>query len=95
MVTGSPSPSSSPSPSASPSSSPPPAGLPCDLYAAGGTHCVAAHSTVRALYRSYNGPLYQVRRSSDSTTRNIGVLSTGGGADATAQDAFCAGTTCR
>jgi hypothetical protein len=93
-VTGSPSPSSSLSPSASPSSSPPPASLPCDLYAAGGTPCVAAHSTVRALYRSYNGPLYQVRRSSDRTTRNIGVLSTGGGADATAQDAFCAGTTC-
>ena len=23
---------------------------PCDIYAAGGTACVAAHSTVRALY---------------------------------------------
>jgi hypothetical protein len=23
---------------------------PCDIYAAGGTPCVAAHSTVRALY---------------------------------------------
>ncbi|MEW1842034.1 arabinofuranosidase catalytic domain-containing protein, partial [Nonomuraea angiospora] len=37
----------------------------CDIYAAGGTPCVAAHSTTRALYASYNGSLYQVRRSSD------------------------------
>ena len=36
---------------------------PCDIYAAGGTPCVAAHSTVRALYGAYNGTLYQVRRS--------------------------------
>ncbi|WP_234491156.1 arabinofuranosidase catalytic domain-containing protein [Streptomyces sp. MBT33] len=67
---------------------------PCDLYASGGTPCVAAHSTTRALYASYNGPLYQVRRSSDNTTRNIGVLSAGGYADASAQDSFCSGTTC-
>ncbi|MEV5957745.1 arabinofuranosidase catalytic domain-containing protein [Streptomyces sp. NPDC051987] len=74
---------------------PPPGGSgPCDLYAAGGTPCVAAHSTVRALYGSYNGPLYQVRRSSDSATRDIGVLAPGGFADAAAQDAFCAGTSC-
>ena len=31
----------------------------------------------RALYGAYNGNLYQVRRSSDNTTRNIGVLSRG------------------
>jgi hypothetical protein len=67
---------------------------PCDIYAAGGTPCVAAHSTVRALYHSYNGSLYQVRRASDSATRGIGVLASGGFADAAAQDAFCAGTTC-
>jgi hypothetical protein len=67
---------------------------PCDIYAAGGTPCVAAHSTVRALYGSYGGNLYQVRRSSDSATRNVGVLAAGGFADAAAQDAFCAGTTC-
>ena len=40
---------------------------PCDIYASGGTPCVAAHSTVRALFGSYNGNLYQVRRSSDNT----------------------------
>ena len=69
--------------------------LPCDIYAAGGTPCVAAHSTTRALYASYNGPLYQVRRSSDNTTRDIGVLSAGGYANAAAQDSFCSGTTLR
>ncbi|MEQ0565179.1 arabinofuranosidase catalytic domain-containing protein [Amycolatopsis sp. NEAU-NG30] len=68
--------------------------LPCDSYAAGGTPCVAAHSTTRALYSSYTGSLYQVRRSSDNANRNIGVLAPGGPANAAAQDSFCAGTTC-
>ena len=67
---------------------------PCDIYAAGGTPCVAAHSTTRALYGAYNGSLYQVRRASDSSTLNIGVLSAGGYANAAAQDSFCAGTSC-
>ena len=67
---------------------------PCDIYAAGGTPCVAAHSTTRALYGAYNGALYQVRRSSDNATRDIGVLSAGGYANAATQDSFCAGTTC-
>ncbi|MDH6553957.1 hypothetical protein M2160_008056 [Streptomyces sp. SAI-117] len=40
------------------------------------------------------GPLYQVRRASDDTIRTIGLLSTGGYADAAAQDSFCSGTTC-
>ncbi|RQX04500.1 arabinofuranosidase catalytic domain-containing protein [Micromonospora arida] len=68
---------------------------PCDIYASGGTPCVAAHSTTRALYGAYNGPLYQVRRSSDNTTRDVGVLSEGGGyANAATQDTFCVNTTC-
>jgi hypothetical protein len=67
---------------------------PCDIYASGGTPCVAAHSTVRALYSAYNGSLYQVRRSSDNATQNIGVLSVGGVANAATQDSFCSGTTC-
>src|ERR1039457_4006313 len=41
---------------------------PCDIYTAGGDPCVAAHSTTRALYASYNGPLYQVLRQSDGKT---------------------------
>jgi hypothetical protein len=73
----------------------PPTGAgPCDIYTSGGTPCVAAHSTVRALYGSYSGNLYQVRRSSDNTTRNVGVRTAGGAADAAVQDTFCAGTTC-
>ena len=68
--------------------------LPCDIYAAAGTPCVAAHSTVRALYAAYNGSLYQVRRASDAATTNIGVLTAGGYANAAAQNTFCAGTTC-
>ncbi|MEU4405350.1 arabinofuranosidase catalytic domain-containing protein [Streptosporangium sp. NPDC023963] len=67
---------------------------PCDIYASGGTPCVAAHSTTRALYGTYNGPLYQVRRSSDNTVRDVGVLSAGGVVNAATQDAFCAGTNC-
>ena len=66
----------------------------CDLYASGGTPCVAAFSTTRALYGAYSGSLYQVRRSSDGSTLNIGTLSAGGYADAAAQDSFCAGTSC-
>jgi non-reducing end alpha-L-arabinofuranosidase len=67
---------------------------PCDIYAAGGTPCVAAHSTTRALYAAYNGPLYQIRRASDNTTKDIGLLSAGGYAKAAAQDSFCANTSC-
>src|SRR6266496_5366930 len=67
---------------------------PCDIYASGGTPCVAAHSTVRALFGAYSGRLYQVRRASDSATTDIGTLTAGGFANAAAQDSFCAGTTC-
>ena len=42
---------------------------PCDIYDAAGTPCVAAHSTVRALYATYNGPLYQVRRTPDTANK--------------------------
>jgi non-reducing end alpha-L-arabinofuranosidase len=70
------------------------ASLPCDIYASAGTPCVAAHSTTRALFGSYNGPLYQVKRASDGAASNISTLSAGGYANAAAQDSFCAGTTC-
>ena len=66
---------------------------PCDIYDAAGTPCVAAHSTTRALYASYNGPLYQVKRPSDGKTLDIGIVA-GGYAGAAAQDAFCANTLC-
>jgi hypothetical protein len=75
---------------------------PCDIYAAAGAPCVAAHSSTRALYASYNGPLYQVLRQSDGKTLDIGVVApkelpapdAGGYANAAAQDAFCANTHC-
>ena len=67
---------------------------PCDIYAAGGTPCEAAYSTTRALYASYDGPLYQIQRASDSTYLNIGLESAGGVADAAPQAPFCAGTSC-
>jgi len=75
---------------------------PCDIYAAAGDPCVAAHSTTRALYASYNGPLYQVLRQSDGKTLDIGVVQpvaspipdAGGYGDENAQDKFCANTYC-
>ena len=72
---------------------------PCDIYAAAGTPCVAAHSSTRALYAAYSGPLYQVLRQSDGKTLDIGVVQpsatdAGGYADAAEQDAFCANTYC-
>ncbi len=66
---------------------------PCDIYASGNNTCVAAHSTIRALFGAYNGNLYQVKRASDSTTKDIPV-GPGGYADAAQQDAFCSGTMC-
>ncbi|HEX4309824.1 MAG TPA: arabinofuranosidase catalytic domain-containing protein [Acidobacteriaceae bacterium] len=71
---------------------------PCDVYAAAGDPCAAAHSTTRALYASYHGPLYQVLRQSDGKKLDIRVVEpgadAGGYADAAAQDKFCANTYC-
>jgi hypothetical protein len=83
-------------------SAPPRPQGPCDIYGAAGDPCVAAHSTTRALYASYNGPLYRVLRQSDGKTLDIGVVQpsaspvpdAGGYANAAAQDAFCANTYC-
>ena len=70
------------------------ASLPCDIYGGAGTPCVGAYSTVRALYGGYGGRLYQVRRSSDGATTDVGTLQTGGYANASTQDVFCANTNC-
>ncbi len=85
-----------------PADAPPRPQGPCDIYAAAGDPCAAAHSTTRALYASYSGPLYQVLRQSDGKTLDIGVVQptaspipdAGGYANAAAQDAFCANTYC-
>jgi non-reducing end alpha-L-arabinofuranosidase len=55
---------------------------------------VGAYSSVRALYRGYDGPLYQVKRASDGTTAKVGPTQAGGYANAAAQNSFCAGTVC-
>ena len=65
--------------------------LPCDVLAAGGNPCVAAHSVVRALYATYAGPLYELQRAVDNASTDIAPLAPGGVANAAAQDAFCAG----
>jgi len=83
-------------------SAPPRPQGPCDIYASAGNPCVAAHSTTRALYATYNGPLYQIMRQSDGKSLDIGVVQPsdspvadpGGYANAAAQDAFCANTWC-
>lgn len=72
---------------------------PCDIYATAGNPCVAAHSSTRALYAAYKGPLYQVKRQSDGKTLDIGLVQPGEGdpggyANAAAQDAFCTNTVC-
>ena len=70
-----------------------PGAFPCDIVAAGGQTCKAAYSLVRRMFASYSGNLYQVTRASDSTTTNVGTLSSGLVNTAT-ETAFCAGTTC-
>lgn len=77
---------------------PRPAG-PGDIYNEAGFPCVTAHSTTRALFSTYNGPLYQVMRQSDGKTLDIGVVEPsagdpGGYADAEAQDDFCENSVC-
>ena len=71
---------------------PRPAG-PCDIFAAAGTPCVAAHSVVRTLYKNYSGPLYRVLRDSDHAGLDIGAHENGLAKTAD-QDAFCKDTSC-
>jgi hypothetical protein len=63
--------------------------LPCDNFEAAGTPCVAAHSLVRALFQAYSGSLYQVNRTRDGATLDVGVIAPVGNANAAAQDSFC------
>ena len=66
---------------------------PGDIFEQAGTPCASAHSTTRALFKDYNGPLYQIMRQSDGKTLDIGVVmpsrwDPGGYADARSQDKF-------
>jgi len=67
---------------------------PCDIFASGGTPCVAAHSTTRALYATFSGALYAVQRVADSQAKDIGLRTPGGVADSAQQDSFCATSAC-
>jgi hypothetical protein len=70
---------------------------PCDIYTAGGTPCVAAHSMTRALYSAYAGPLYQLLRTpaaGNASRKDIAVRGAGGKADAAAHTTFCRGAIC-
>ena len=64
---------------------------PCDIYQAANTPCVAAHSTVRALYAGYAGPLYQVRKGSSTVDILVGA---DGYADTSTQESLCAAGGC-
>jgi hypothetical protein len=55
---------------------------PCDIYEAAGTPCIAAYSTTRLLNSKYTGPLYQVRKTTDKTTKDIGANAPGADQDA-------------
>lgn len=68
--------------------------LPCDIYGSAGHPCVAAHSTVRALFSDYSGPLYCVLRATDNASINISVGQPGGVADTATQDSFCKDADC-
>jgi non-reducing end alpha-L-arabinofuranosidase len=77
--------------------------LPCDILAAAGNACAAAHSTTRLLNSKYTGPLYQVCKGATQAGPNscLGgaaamkdIPQINGYADAATQDAFCTGAVC-
>ena len=63
---------------------------PCDILAAAGTPCAAAHSTTRSLFASFFSPLYQLKRFGDNATLDVLPLAPGGFTNASSHDAFCA-----
>ena len=62
---------------------------PCDILAAADNPCVAAHSTVRALYSAYSGALYKVTRPNNESAM-VHALAATGFADIHAHEHFCA-----
>ncbi len=60
---------------------------PCDVVPGG---CAEAYSVTRAMVASYTGPLFQLGRTSDKTTLNIGQTSAHA-ADMSTWSAFCGG----
>ncbi len=73
----------------------PASGAPCDIFAAAGTPCIAAHSVTRRMLAAYKGPLYEIERASDSATLAIHSTATAPWpANPTPAVSFCSGTTC-
>jgi non-reducing end alpha-L-arabinofuranosidase len=79
--------------------------LPCDAATTAGTPCSAAHSVTRLLTKNYTGPLFQILRASDNTTKDIYPYTSAtlpGGAsraligttNLSSVNAFCNNTTC-
>lgn len=72
---------------------------PCDVYKKAGNECVAAYSTIRRLYSTYKGPLYQVRSGSNAQNTGSGgmvhdiPMTADGYGDPAAQNAVCPSTT--
>ena len=66
---------------------------PCDVLATNSAPCGSAYSSTRAMLSAYIGqPLYQLIRTSDSTTLNVSTHSSGASAgivDTSATPAFC------
>ncbi len=69
--------------------------LPGDVAKAAGTPFVAAHAMTRALFASYDGPLFRALRVSDQQEKDIGVVAAGGLVDIASLNSFCAGTSCK
>lgn len=65
----------------------------CDVLESAGMPCVAAHSVVRTLYKSYTGPLYRILRESDKAGLDIGAHHSGF-SQSSLQDSFCNHTSC-
>lgn len=65
---------------------------PCDIYAAGGTPCIAAHSTIRTLVDGFTGALYKLTR--DDGAHEYVTPLPNGVANSSIQDSFCKDTTC-
>ena len=72
---------------------PPPPSQPCDIYAAGGTPCIAAHSMTRALYAPT-----AVRCTRSSAPRTVATWTSAGQSgrrgQRRSQASFCANTSC-
>jgi hypothetical protein len=67
---------------------------PCDILENAKTPCVAAYSLVRSIYKSYSGPLYQVRNKSNTTSTKDITMLPDGFADSKIQESFCSSNEC-